>query len=125
MNMSQQNDYLSLKSDKFVSNIDYSEARNILDLTTIKQKQLRRQRRQPLHTQLLLQRTYTHVCQLLDSDCSIENSLPLSTVDTNKRKFSSDDHEVPSITKKSKGVVHYDILRFLCELKAVKVIPRY
>jgi hypothetical protein len=123
--MSQQNDYLSLKSDKFVSNIDYSEARNILDLTTIKQKQLRRQRRQPLHTQLLLQRTYTHVCQLLDSDCSIKKSLPLSTIDTNKRKLSSNDHDIPSINKKSKHFMDNDILQFLRELNAVKVIPRY
>ncbi len=120
MTTSSQNGCLSFKSD-----IDYSEARNILDLTTTKQKLLRRQHRQPLHTQLLLKRTYTHVCQLLDTDCSIEKPLPLSTVDTNKRKFSSNDHEVLLITKKSKGAVNYDILQFLRELTAVKIIPRY
>jgi hypothetical protein len=123
--MPQQTEHLSFISDDFVSDIDYSEARNVLDLTTLKQKQLRRQRAQSLHTQLLLKRTYTHVCQLLDSDCSIKKSLPLSTIDTNKRKFSSNDHEVPSMNKKSKHFMDNDILQFLRELNAVKVIPRY
>jgi len=122
--MPQQNDYLLFTSDDFVSDIDYSEARNILDLTTIKQKQLRRQRSQPLSTQLLLKRTYAHVCQLLDSDCSIKTKpLPLSTVDTNKRKLSSNDHEIPTINKKSKCLMNNDVLHFLRELNSVKVIP--
>jgi hypothetical protein len=124
--MPQQNDYLLFTSNDFVSDIDYSEARNILDLTTIKQKQLRRQRTQPLCTQLLLKRTYVHVCQLLDSDCSIKiKPLPLSTVDTNKRKLSSDDHELSTVNKKSKCLMNNDVLQFLLELNSVKVIPRY
>ncbi len=123
--MPQQTEHLSFISDDFVSDIDYFEARNVLDLTTLKQKQFRRQRAQSLHTQLLLKRTYTHVCQLLDSDCSIKKSLPLSTIDTNKRKFSSNDHEIPSMNKKSKNFMDNDILQFLRELNAVKVLPRY
>jgi hypothetical protein len=124
--MPQQNDYLSITSDNFVSDMDYSEARHILDLTTTKQKQLRRQRSQPLSTQLLLKRTYTHVCQLLDSECLIKKPLPLSTVDTNKRKLSSDNHEVlSSLNKKCKSLMNNDILQFLHELNAVKVLPRY
>lgn len=123
--MPQQNDYLFLKSDEFTSDIDYSEVRNILDLTITKQKQLRRQRSQSLFTQLVLKRTYTNICQLLDSECTIKKPLPLSTVDTNKRKLSSslDDHEVPS--KKCKNMMNNDILQFLRELNAVKVTPRY
>ncbi|CAF4922735.1 unnamed protein product, partial [Rotaria socialis] len=58
--MPQQNEHLSFKSDAIVSDIDYSEARTILDLTITKQKELRRQRSQTLHTQLLLKRTYLH-----------------------------------------------------------------
>ena len=123
--MPQQNEHLSFTPDDFVSDIDYSEARNVLDLTTLKQKQLRRQRVHSLHTQLLLKRTYTHVCELLDSDCIIKKSLPLSTIDTNKRKLSSDDHEVPLTNKKLKSFMDNDILLFLRELNAVKVMPRY
>jgi hypothetical protein len=124
--MPQQNDYLSFKSDESVSDIDYSEARNILDLTAIKQKQLRRQRSQPLFTQVLLKRTYAHVCQLLNSECLIKKPLPLSTIDTNKRKLSStDNHEVPSSNKKNKNLMNNDILQFLHELNAVKILPRY
>ncbi len=109
----------------FKSDIDYSEAKNILDLTTIKQKLLRRQRQQPLHTQLLLKRTYTHVCQLIKTDCTMEKPLPLATVDTNKRKFLSDSNEMQSKAKKSKDAVNYDILKFLHELNTVKILPRY
>lgn len=123
--MPQQNDYLSFPSGDFVSDIDYSEARHILDLATTKQKQLRQRRSQTLCTQLLLKRTYVHVCQLLDSDCAIKKPLPLSTIDTNKRKISSDDHEIPTITKKSKTLMDEDILQFLRELNTVKVTPRY
>jgi len=125
--MPQQNDCLLFTPNDFVSDIDYSEARHILDLTALKQKQLRRQRSQPLSTQLLLKRTYTHVCQLLDSDCSIKTKpLPLSTVDTNKRKLSSDDHEIPvAINKKIKCLMNNDLLQFLRELNSVKVISRY
>ncbi len=123
--MPQQNDYLSFPSGDFVSDIDYSEARHILDLATTKQKQLRQRRSQTLCTQLLLKRTYVHVCQLLDSDCAIKKPLPLSTIDTNKRKISSDDHELPTITKKSKTLMDENILQFLRELNTVKVTPRY
>ncbi len=123
--MPQQNDCLSFTSDEFVSDIDYSEARNILDLTCTKQKQLRRQRSPKLITQLLLKRTYTHACQLLDSECAMKKPLPLSPIDTNKRKLSSADHEVPSANKKCKGLMDQDILQFLQELNAVKVPPRY
>ncbi|CAF1269952.1 unnamed protein product [Adineta steineri] len=123
--MPQQTERLSFIADDCVSDIDYSEARNILDLTTIKQKQLRRQRSQSLYTQLLLKRTYTHVCQLLDSDCTVKKSLPLAIIDTNKRKLSSDDHQVPTMNKKSKTCADNDILQFLQELNAVKILPRY
>ncbi|CAM4757178.1 unnamed protein product [Rotaria magnacalcarata] len=106
-----------------VSDIDYSEARTILDLTITKQKELRRQRSQTLHTQLILKRTYLHVCQLLDSECSNENSkaLPLSIVDTNKRKISSHNHDLSSKTKKSKNSIDNDILQFLRELNSTKI----
>ncbi len=99
--MPQQNEYLSYSSNPFVSHIDYSEVQDILELTTTKQKQLRRQRSQVLYKQVLLKRTYTLICDLLDSDCSSSSSsnqidlypsTPLSRIDTNKRKFSSDDH---------------------------------
>lgn len=111
-----------------VSAIDCSEGRTILDLTAVKQKQLRRQRTPILLSQLLLKRTYAHVCQLLDSECSLGKSLPLATVDTNKRKLfssSDDDAQVPSNNKKNKGLMDKDILQFLRELNAVKVTPRY
>ncbi|UJR08952.1 hypothetical protein I4U23_013204 [Adineta vaga] len=127
--MPQQTENLSFTVDDFVSDIDYSEARQLLDLTIVKQKELRRQRSQALFTQLLLKRTYKRVCELLDSECTVKKSSPLSTIDTNKRKLSSDDHEVPSssttTTKKSKASVDADILQFLRELNAVKVLPRY
>ncbi|CAF4557715.1 unnamed protein product, partial [Rotaria sp. Silwood2] len=119
--MPQQNEHLSFTSDDCVSDIDYSEARNILDLATTKQKQLRRQRSQTLYTQLLLKRTYAHVCELLNSDCSIKKPTPLSTIDTNKRKLSSDHHDLLSKTKKSKNPIDNDILQFLRELNSVKV----
>jgi len=121
--MRQQNDYLSIISNEFVSDMDYSEARTILDLTATKQNKLRQQRSQPLFNQLLLKRTYTHVCQLLDSDCAIKKPLPLSTIDTNKRKFSSDGHEESSIDKKRKSFMDDGILQFLHELNAVKIPP--
>jgi len=123
--MPQENDQYSITFNEVVSEIDYSEARNILDLTSNKQKQLRRQRSPPLKTQLLLKRTYTHVCQLLDSECSItKQALPLAPIDTNKRKLSNDDNdqEMSSANKKSKGLVDKDILQFLRELNAVKVM---
>lgn len=124
--MPQQKERLSFTSNEFVSDIDYSEARNILDLTTTKQKQLRRQRSQSLYTQLLLKRTYIHVCELLDSDCLVKKPSPLSTIDTNKRKLSSNDHEVPSsINKKSKSLMDNDVLQFLREINSVKALPRY
>ncbi|CAF0972059.1 unnamed protein product [Didymodactylos carnosus] len=70
-----------------VSHIDYSEALNILDLTTSKQKRLRRQRQNVLRTHLLLKRTYTLVCDILDSDCYSEvNNFSAKTVST----YSSD-----------------------------------
>ena len=114
-----------------VSDIDYSEARTVLDLTTGKQKQLRRQRAQALYTQLLLKRTYAHVCNLLDSESSPRKALPLSTVDTNKRKVSasiSDDEDHPvqkTGSKRSKSSLDHSVLQFLLELNAVKVTPRY
>ena len=139
--MPQQNEYLSFASAQFVSNLDYSEARDILELTTNKQKQLRRQRSQLLSKQLLLRRTYTLVCDLLDSDCSNQNQTsqcsPLSTVDTNKRKLSSTDdhHEMSSMMmmKKSRSLMDrcfditndHDVLQFLRELNSVKVTARY
>ena len=128
--MPQQNERPCFVTDYFVSDIDYSEARTILDITTTKQKQLRRQRSQALYTQLLLKRTYTNVCELLDSDCSLKKPLPLSTVDTNKRKLpSSSDDEMKSMNKKSRNHTEkcYDneILQFLLELNSVKVTARY
>lgn len=106
--------------DAFVSDIDYSEAQNILNLTTIKQKQ---KRSHNLAKQLLLKRTYTHVCQLLESECTIKKSFPLATIDTNKRKLSPiDDYQV---LKKSKNSMDEDILQFLRELNSVKIVNRY
>jgi homoserine dehydrogenase len=138
--MPQQNQCLSYSSNLFVSNFDYSEAQNILELTTTKQKQLRRQRSQVLYKQILLKRTYTLVCDLLDSDCSYSSnqideyqSSPLSIIDINKRKLSSDDHELKSITKKAKSLMDKcyditndnDVLQFLRELNSVKITARY
>jgi len=138
--MPQQNECLSFSSNLFVSHIDYSEAQNILELTTTKQKQLRRQRSQFLYKQVLLKQTYTLVCELLDSDCSYSpNQIqkcqisPLSTIDTNKRKLSSDDHEIGPIIKKSKSLMDKcyditndnDVLQFLRELNSVKITARY
>jgi hypothetical protein len=138
--MPQQNEYLSFTSEPIVSHIDYSEAQIILELTTNKQKELRRQRSQFLHKQVLLKQTYTLVCELLDSDCSYSSnpipkyqSSPLSAIDTNKRKFSSDDQSIESITKKSKSLMDKcyditndnDVLQFLRELNSVKVTPSY
>ena len=111
------------KSLATISDIDYSQAPNILELTSNKQKQLRRQRIQRLLPQLLLKRTHVHVCQLLNSHCSIEKPLPLATVDTNKRKLNSDDQQVP--TNNKKPLMDKDILQFLRELNAVKIPPRY
>ena len=138
--MPQQSEYLSF-CNFLVSHIDYSEAQNILELTTTKQKQLRRQRSQVLYKHILLKRTYSLVCDLLDSDCSNQNAecqpAPLSKVDTNKRKLSSDndtiDDKIQSTVKKSKNLMdnHYnitnnnDILQFLHELNTVKVASRY
>jgi hypothetical protein len=136
--MPQQNEYHSFTSEPIVSHIDYSEAQNVLELTTTKQKELRRQRSQFLYKQILLKRTYTLVCELLDSDCSNSSneilkyqSSPLSAIDTNKRKISSDDDQ--SIAKRSKSLMDKcyditnddDVLQFLRELNSVKVIPRY
>jgi hypothetical protein len=120
-------------SEQFVSDFDYSEARTILDLTINKQKRLRRQRSQALYTQILLKRTYVHVCDLLDSDCSPRKQMPLSLIDTNKRRTPFDDDESKSVSKKSKTSIEHstdlandnDILQFLLELNAVKVMPRY
>ncbi|CAF0758621.1 unnamed protein product [Rotaria sordida] len=138
--MPRQNECLSFSSNPLVSRIDYSEAQNILELTTTKQKQLRRERSQVLYKQVLLKRTYTLVCDLLDSDCSYSSSSstnqtykcslsPLSTIDTNKRKLSSDDHEIQPIIKKSTSLMDKcydikndnDVLQFLRELNSVKV----
>lgn len=136
--MPQQNEYHSLSSEALVSHIDYSEVQNILELTTSKQKQLRRQRSQFLHKQVLLKRTYTLVCELLDSDCSnssntipLYQSSPLSAIDTNKRKCSPDDSQ--PVTKKAKSLMDKcyditnddDVLQFLRELNSVKVTARY
>jgi len=138
--MPQQNECLSFSSNLFVSHIDYSEAQNILELTTTKQKQLRRQRSQFLYKQVLLKQTYTLVCELLDSDCSYSSnqvhkcqSSPLSTVDTNKRKLLSDDHEIRPVMKKPKSLMDKcyditnddDILQFLRELNSAKITSRY
>lgn len=120
--------------DYFVSDIDYSEAQTILDLTMSKQKQLRRQRSNLLYKQLLLKRTYANVCDLLDSDCSTRKSMPLSAIDTNKRKMTFDESNKDRIvSKKAKtspdtsiDLAHdNDILQFLLELNSVKVAPRY
>jgi hypothetical protein len=135
--MPQQNECLSFSSNPFVSNMDYSEAQDILELTTTKQKELRRQRSQILYKQVLLKRTYSLVCDLLDSDCSYTSdqcpSSPLSIIDTNKRKFLSDDQELKSITKKSKSLMDKcyditndnDVLEFLRELNSAKITSRY
>jgi hypothetical protein len=135
--MPQQNECLSFSSNPFVSHMDYSEAQDILELTTTKQKELRRQRSQILYKQVLLKRTYSLVCDLLDSDCSYTSdqcpSLPLSIIDTNKRKFLSDDQELKSITKKSKSLMDKcyditndnDVLEFLRELNSAKITSRY
>lgn len=139
--MPQQNDYFSYSSDRFVSHIDYSEVQDILEITTNKQKQLRRQRSQVLYKQVLLKRTYKLVCDLLDSDCSYSSSdendkyqsLPLSTINTTKRKISSDDYDLKSINKKSKSLMDKcyditndnDVLQFLRELNSVKTTIRY
>lgn len=124
--------FMSGLEDSFVSNspvtnsdMDYFQAQTILDLTNNKQKQLRRQRTQRLLPQLLLKRTHVHVCQLLNCHCSIEKPLPLATVDINKRKLNSDDHQVPTNNKKSKGLMETNILEFLRELNAVKIPIRY
>ena len=132
--MPQQHERELFPSEHFVSDIDYSEARNVLDLTTSKQKQLRRQRSQALYTQLLLKRTYAHVCDLLDSDCTIRKCSPLSSVDTNKRRLYADDDdsdELKSVSKKLKDSrapsydLAHDLLQYLSELNAVKVTARY
>ncbi|CAF3985940.1 unnamed protein product, partial [Rotaria sp. Silwood1] len=134
--MPQQNECYTFSSNSIVSHIDYSEAQNILELTTTKQKQLRRQRSQVLYKQVLLKRTYTLVCDLLDSDCSYSSnqtykcpSSPLSIIDTNKRKLTSVDDEIEPVIKKSKSLMDKcydikndnDVLQFLRELNSVKV----
>ena len=136
--MPQQNEYHSLSSETLVSHIDYSEAQAILEMTTTKQKELRRQRSTYLYKQVLLKRTYTLVCDLLDSDCSCSSnpiplyqSSPLSAIDTNKRKLPFDDPQ--SASKKSKSLMDKcyditndnDVLEFLRELNSVKVPARY
>ncbi|UJR37262.1 hypothetical protein I4U23_029971 [Adineta vaga] len=141
--MPQQNDCLSFSSNVCVSHMDYSEAQTILDLTTTKQKQLRRQRSQILYKQVLLNRTYTLVCDLLDSDCSYSSnpmskcqSSPLLTIDINKRKLptSDDDNDaIKPIVKKSKSLMDKcyditndnDVLQFLRELNSVKLTTSY
>lgn len=135
--MPQHNERFQFRQEnQCVSEIDYSEAQTVLDLTTTKQKQMRRKRGQALYTQLLLKRTYVHICNLLDSDCSSSSSsvsekpLPLSTIDTNKRKISSNNQNEQSVSKKTKissDLVHIDeeLRQFLRELNAVKVTPRY
>jgi hypothetical protein len=135
--MPQRNECLLFSSEIWVSHIDYSEAQNILELTTTKQKELRRQRSQVLSKQILLKRTYTLVCDLLDSDCSNSmyksSSSPLSTIDTNKRKLILNDHELKPINKKCKSLMDKcydikndnDVLQFLHELNSIKVTSRY
>lgn len=139
--MPQQNECRTYSSDLFVSDIDYSEAQNILELTTTKQKQLRRQRSQHLHKQILLKRTYTLVCELLNSDCShctnqisLCDSSPLSAIDINKRKMiDTDDIDHQPMRKKPKSLMdkYYDItndkdvLQFLRELNSIKIPSRY
>ncbi len=138
--MPQQNECLSFSTNPFVSHMDYSEAQDILELTTTKQKQIRRQRSQMLYKQVLLKRTYALVCELLDSDCSYSSnqvhqyqSSPLTFIDTNKRKILSDDQDINPMIKKSKSVMDKcyditndnDVLEFLRELNSVKVTSRY
>jgi len=139
--MPQQTECHTYSSDPFVSDIDYSEAQNILEQTTMKQKQLRRQRSQILHKQLLLKRTYTLVCELLNSDCSnctnqisLCDSSPLSAIDINKRKtIDDDDINHRSLRKKSKSLMDKcyditndnDVLQFLRELNSIKIPSRY
>lgn len=135
--MPQQNESFSFDSNTFVSTIDYSEAQDILELTNIKQKQIRRERTQTLYKQVLLKRTYTLVCELLDSDCSTQigksPSSPLSTVDTNKRKHCQDEQTPMNLRKKSKSLLDrcyditndQDVLQFLRELNSVELLPRY
>ena len=126
--MSQQDGIVAMESSVTITDMDYFDARNLLEVTSNKQKQFRRQRTQRLLPQLLLKRTHEHVCQLLTSDCSIGKPLPLATVDTNKRKLSTlDDHQVPTdSTKKSKSsLMDPEILQFLRELNAVKIPARY
>ena len=136
--MPQQNECLSFSTNPFVSHMDYSEAQDILELTTTKQKQLRRQRSQMLYKQVLLKRTYALVCELLDSDCSyssnqVHQSSPLTSIDTNKRKILSDDQDINPMIKKSKSLMDKcydikndnDVLEFLRELNSVKVTSRY
>lgn len=130
--MPQQNEFYSFPNRTFVSNIDYSEAQHILELTNFKQKQIRRTRQQILQKQVLLKRTYTLVCELLDSDCSTQIGKypysPLSTVDTNKRKaFDNDDDRQTTLRKKPKSLLDrcyditndQDVLEFLRELNSV------
>ena len=135
--MPQQNECFWISSTTFVSDIDYSEAQTILELTANKQRQLRRQRSQTLHKQILLKRTHTLVCELLDSECSTpigkSPSSPLSTVDTNKRKLLADDHDDRPTRKKSSSLMDrcyditndQDVLQFLRELNSVKIVSRY
>ena len=133
--MPQQNDCFSiLSSESFVSNIDYSEAQQLLHATVEKQKDLRRRRSPDLFKQVLLKRTYTLVCDLLDSDCSTQiepcPSSPLSTVENSKKRpWLDDDRQCSPSPKKSKSLMDRcyditkddDVLRFLRELNSVKM----
>lgn len=133
--MPQQNDRFSiLSSESFVSNIDYSEAQQLLQMTVEKQKDLRRRRSTHLFKQVLLKRTYTLVCDLLDSDCSTQiehcQSSPLSTVEKNKKRpWLDDERQYSPSLKKSKSLMDRcyditkddDVLRFLRELNSVKM----
>ncbi|CAF1689646.1 unnamed protein product, partial [Adineta ricciae] len=101
-----------------------------------KQKQLRRQRSQVLYKQVLLNRTYALVCDLLDSDCSYSSNQVSTyhsslTSETSKRKSCTDnDNEMKPLTKKSKSLMDKcyditndsDVLQFLRELNSVKLI---
>jgi len=114
--------------DEFVSDIDYSEAQTILNLTIAKQ----RQRQVNLSKRLLLKRTYVHVCQLLDSECIVKKSLPivkkslpLAIIDTNKRKLSIDTTNDQSQAKKFRQTLDNGIQQFLQELNSIKVPARY
>ena len=107
--------------DEFVSDIDYSEAQTILNLTIAKQ----RQRQVNLSKRLLLKRTYVHVCQLLDSECIVKKSLPLAIIDTNKRKLSIDTTNDQSQAKKFRQTLDNGIQQFLQELDSIKVPARY